>query len=612
MAAPLSNFAKVYINGDFIGLYSNTESITKKFVNKHFFSNQNTFFKCNPVSSTNGKCNLLYLGTDSSLYYNSYELKSDAGWNELINLCDTLKNHTSSVNSILDIDRVLWMLAFDNLSVNLDSYIGGITQNYYLYRSGNGSFNVILWDLNEAFGCFDNTGEGAPLNLTQMQQMSPWLHLTNNNWPLIQKLLNNPLFKKKYIAHYISIFNDFFVNDQYLSIADTLRNLIDASVLADTNKMYTYAQFQNGMTSNITTGMMVPGIKVLMDLRKVYLSNLTEFQYLKPQISMPIISDTIPNLNDTVDITVQVQNANMVQLGYRSSESERFVLMQMFDDGQHNDGISGDGIFGIKMPILSSSTQYYFYADNINAGTFLPEKAEYEYFVLNANIQQISSGELVINEFMAINNTTIANNNNQYCDWIELYNNTANILCLNNLYVSDDINNPLKWKLPDNISIQAYGYLLIWANDDTTANDLYANFKLSGSGDHLILSYSNGSIVDSLSFFQQSADISYGRYPNGTGSFTSMPPSPLSANQLSTINKISVNNFNIFPNPMSDFLNISSLINIETIEVYDLFGKCLINVSLNPSNLCVLSTSSLPCGVYFLKLNKQYIFKLVK
>ena len=34
--------------------------------------------------------NLEFLGTDSSLYYNSYELKSDHGWSSLVNLIDVL------------------------------------------------------------------------------------------------------------------------------------------------------------------------------------------------------------------------------------------------------------------------------------------------------------------------------------------------------------------------------------------------------------------------------------------------------------------------------------------------------------------------------------------
>ena len=50
------------------------------------------------------------------------------------------------------------MIAFDNVIVNLDSYIGGFKQNYYLYRDGTNRFNSTIWDLNESFGTFSQTG----------------------------------------------------------------------------------------------------------------------------------------------------------------------------------------------------------------------------------------------------------------------------------------------------------------------------------------------------------------------------------------------------------------------------------------------------------------------
>ena len=187
MSAPRANYARLYINGQYIGLYTNVEAITKKFVFNHFGSKNNTFFKCNPLYTGGNKSNLAYLGADSSLYYNSYEIKSDAGWTHLVELISILNNNPTLINNYIDIDRVLWMHAFNNLLVNLDSYTGAISQNYYLYKSDNGSFNTVIWDVNESFGCFNNTGTGT-LSLTQMQQLSPWLHL---NYTEITVFLNN-------------------------------------------------------------------------------------------------------------------------------------------------------------------------------------------------------------------------------------------------------------------------------------------------------------------------------------------------------------------------------------------------------------------------------------
>ena len=73
MNASLSNYANVSVNGTLLGLYVSSESVGKTFINKNFYSKENTFFKCNPIDGagpgSNDLPNLVYLGTDSSLYY---------------------------------------------------------------------------------------------------------------------------------------------------------------------------------------------------------------------------------------------------------------------------------------------------------------------------------------------------------------------------------------------------------------------------------------------------------------------------------------------------------------------------------------------------------------
>ena len=81
-------------------------------------------------------------------YFSAYEMKSDAGWAELIHLMDTLANDVNAIEQILQVDQTLWMHAFNNVLVNLDSYAGGFKQNYYLYRMKNRQFYPVVWDMN--------------------------------------------------------------------------------------------------------------------------------------------------------------------------------------------------------------------------------------------------------------------------------------------------------------------------------------------------------------------------------------------------------------------------------------------------------------------------------
>ena len=97
---------------------------------------------------------MVYLGADSACYRNSYEKKSKIGWTKLVQLTDILNNQPDEIAAILNVDQVLWMLAFNNVLVNLDSYTGRLAHNYYLYEDTTGQFNPILWDMNMSFGGF--------------------------------------------------------------------------------------------------------------------------------------------------------------------------------------------------------------------------------------------------------------------------------------------------------------------------------------------------------------------------------------------------------------------------------------------------------------------------
>jgi hypothetical protein len=261
MECPRANFAQLYINGQYSGLYTNVENVGKEFCSDHFYSSDNTFIKCNPViyPGPATKSNLKFIpGADSSGYFNFYEMKSDIGWNDLVTLCDSLTNTPSGISHQFDMDRVLWMLALNNVLVNLDSYTGVFCQNYYLYRDASGLYNPVMWDLNMAFGGFPfvgslNSSMGS-LTVTNMQQLSPLVHSTDPYWPLINAVLADPVYKRMYIAHMRTVTAEMFSSGSYLAEATQLQALVDTAVQSDSNGFFSYAQFQSAMTANTTFG----------------------------------------------------------------------------------------------------------------------------------------------------------------------------------------------------------------------------------------------------------------------------------------------------------------------------------------------------------------------
>lgn len=612
MHAPRANYANVYVNNVLIGLYVNTESITKTFVKKHFGTNTHPFFKAAILGGANlnstNKPNLLYLGEEQALYSARFEINSETGWQDLINLTNVLNNNTPQIETVLDIDSTLWMLAFNNVLVNLDSYTGLLNHNYYLYQDDSGRFSPIVWDLNMSFGTFDFLSSQSDFVFQTAQKiaMSPIVQQNRTNWPLIRRLLAIPRYKKMYFAHMQTILAENFDNDGYVATANALRTTIDASVQNDIHKFYTYTDFQNSLNTTmlVDDDFAAAGIVELMSGRKTFLENLPDFTAVKPVISNIVSSDATPLINTNISFTANVINTNSdaVFFGYRTNLNLVFTKIQMFDDGLHNDGAAADNVYGTDSLLINNAyMQYYIYAENNTIGVFSPARAEHEFHSIAA-INNINSGEIVINEFMAQNTETVTDPTGQFEDWIELYNNTTSPLLLDGLFLSDTATNLQKWQFPNGITIEPGSYLIVWADEDLTEDGLHADFKLSASGESVILSKADGTVVDSVDYTTQTANISYARNPNGTGNFVTQAPTFNGNNQTLSVSEVEFekNSIAVYPNPSSSNINIISTVTLGTIEIYNLLGQKVFAQN-ETSNQVNINVNHLPSGNYLLK-----------
>ena len=612
--SPRANYANVYVNDTLWGLYVNVEAINDKFTNKHFSTVNSPLFKCNPSglnlqpSGENSNLSNTH-GNDSSFYYDYYDLKSDYGWSELYTLIDDLNNSTNNLDNVLNIDRALWMHAFNYTLINFDSYVG-YGQNYYLYKSLSNQFQPILWDLNMSFGGFRLTDATQAyfngFDIAQAQSMDPLGFLTNSFLsprPLMTSLLTDSRKQRMYLAHMRTIVEEHFSNQDYLSRAQYLQTLISSDVQNDPNKFYTYNDFLDNLNNQVTIPSSIcPGLSQLMDARSTYLSNYWS-GFIQPNISN---IQTMPNSNQffggDLTITAQIQDASYAMLAYRFGENMPFENIEMYDDGNHNDGAANDGVFGVIINNCSNSIDYYLYADNSDEGVFSPKRAAYEFYNVKTTINQAS---LVINEVMANNVSTVMDETGDYDDWIELYNNSSTPISTNGLLFSDNPLNLDKWDLP-NVVINPNSYFIIWADEDGNTGDNHANFKLSNLGEQLILSNSDSSIVDAEFIYPQLDDIAYGRSPNGTGSFTMLAPTFNGNNTPSIIeNVFSNNSFYAFPNPFKDNLKVSEA----DYYITNALGQKIYSSKYETS----INTSSWREGLYFLHFcNLQSIVKLIK
>lgn len=138
--------------------------------------------------------------------------------------------------------------------------------------------------------------------------------------------------------------------------------------------------------------------------------------------------------------------------------------------------------------------------------------------------------QLSINEFLASNSKLNPDPDYKaYADWIELYNAGESRLQLAGYTLTDNLSQPAKWTFPANSSIAAKSFLVIWADDRNSG--LHTNYKLAAEGEQIGLFDYTGKLIDSLSYGQQSTNVSCGRYPDGLGAWRYFStPTPGTAN----------------------------------------------------------------------------------
>ncbi len=149
------------------------------------------------------------------------------------------------------------------------------------------------------------------------------------------------------------------------------------------------------------------------------------------------------------------------------------------------------------------------------------------------------SAQLYINEIVASNDATLADNYGEYDDWIEIYNAGASAIDLSGYYLSDDATNPTLSQIPATnaalSTVPAGGYLIFWADNETTQGENHLNFKLSSSGESVVLTATDGTTtIDAVSFPALITDYGYGRLPDGSNNLSALTPaSPASTNNNS-------------------------------------------------------------------------------
>lgn len=242
MNVPETVFARVYINGEYAGLYFAVEGIGDTFLEGNF-------------GETYKDGNLYKMDEGSTLEYKENEdysyadLKSgdDENLDDFKKFVKELNGMTDGekgdIEDILDVDSALKYIASNTVLCNYDSYNGNMHHNYYLYEDENGVFTVIPWDFNMSFGGFNGSNSEVGID-------TPYISGSLETLPLIGKLLFVSEYKERYYS-YIKEIMSYLEN--FENRVSELKTILATYVKEDSTAFYSYEEFEKATTKQETS-----------------------------------------------------------------------------------------------------------------------------------------------------------------------------------------------------------------------------------------------------------------------------------------------------------------------------------------------------------------------
>jgi hypothetical protein len=543
--APKANFVHLVINSASWGIYINVQQFNKDFTKEWFGSRGGIRWKV-PAGSRRG---LGYYG-ESADEYTGFELKSNVDRSAMVALIKTIRQLNEipieqldvKLDAALNLDRALWLLALDNVLLDIDGYHTRGSDFVMYQELPSHRLHVLPYDSNETFrfadgggGAFSGPSGAAPPRSNSQQavatgsfELSPFEGKGNSELPLASRLLENPRLRARYVAHVRTLRDQWLDWENIGPVIEKYHNLISEEVARDARKLYPSQAFDDSIDINGTGRRPTPGLRRFVEGRREYLDSIAELNV--PHASITKLTHGLRaespmgsrSIRVAAQLSSQAEQAEEVWLHYATTMNGRFRSLAMADDGQHADGAASDNVWGGEIPPqeLGATVKYYVEARTaLSLGTTVFEPASTEVGAVRVYIEPTSDPDaVVINEVLPSNRQTLKDSAGDYDDWIELHNTSKQTALLTGMYLTDTLRSPRKWKFPAGTSIGPNEYLIVWADEEKKEEGLHANFKLAKQDEavYLIDSDERGNLIlDSLKWGNLRPDVAFGRRKNG-------------------------------------------------------------------------------------------------
>lgn len=570
---------RLYINGAYYGLYISVEHIDENFALYRFGNNDGNLYKCLYPAD------LADRGTDPEAYRTFtvegrrvYELKINEERDDYSDLAAFIVflNRASSPEFVTEIEdrfnvpQFMKILAVDVSVGSWDDY-WYLKNNYYLYNNrAENRFEFIPYDYDNTFGIdWFNIDWG-------IRTIYSWGNLSEPR-PLVTRILAVQKYRDWFSYFVRKLQTQLFDPIRLNPRIDSLHTLITAAAEEDTFRTkdygYTVQDFHESFSQ--PQGAHVKyGIKPFIVTRRNATLAQVEIRDIFP-ILYEVRHEALGRDSVRISAVVEDDSADCVVTVYREEPDGTFTEFRTQSDGLTYTVVVPRGSPGAALRYAVGAK------DVVGKESLLPTSAPERLFTVPGMMLGTS---LVVNEFMASNNLTVNDEYGSAEDWIEIYNNSTEPVNLKGKYLTDNLSSPSKWALPDT-TLPAGGFALVWADDTPSKGKFHAPYKLDKGGEQIGIfdSTAQGFVVlDSLTFGQQTTDVSMGRFPDGSGAFQMMnAPTPGAPNVLSSIlgegdavpstTRLEQN----FPNPFNPVTTLRFIVTTQArvkLSVYDIRG----------------------------------------
>ena len=228
------NYAKLFLNDKYQGVYVNVERIDESFIERHLPDPKGLLFK---VDEGGPGANLQFLGDDPSAYERSFEPQSKSAKKGLRRLVEFIKlinqspekDFAARLESNMEVNDFLRVTAVMLFSGAFDQLTGWNPHNYYLYYDGkHDRWRYLPWDLDVGF-C--ETAFGKIPVLADWNAAWPVAGPMPN--PLLERIVADPALLQRYRDTARIVLDKYFEPERLCAIIDSKFELIKKDLRAD-------------------------------------------------------------------------------------------------------------------------------------------------------------------------------------------------------------------------------------------------------------------------------------------------------------------------------------------------------------------------------------------